>query len=124
MDIDPQEPSGAGEAVKDQAQLLSLEQEETRLIQFANTNVKPGLTDDAYANIESHLAKELGRPMYGVRKEWIDELKTLVRAHDATKLTERIHDLFRELEVGKRHEITTSRRPNLPSKQKGMGHSV
>ena len=34
-------------------------------------------------------------------------LKSLVRKHNAKELNETIHNVFRRLEVGKRHEITT-----------------
>ena len=62
--MDPQEPSGTGEAVKDRTQLSTLEEGERRLIQFTTTNLLPGLAEDRYAQIEKYLDKEFGR---GVR---------------------------------------------------------
>ena len=105
--MDPQEPSGTGEAVKDRTQLSTLEEGERRLIQFTTTNLLPGLADDRYAQIEKHLDKEFGRAEYGIPQEQIDVLKSLVRKHNAKELNETIHNVFRRLEVGKRHEITT-----------------
>ncbi len=105
MDLQPEEASGAGEAVKDRAELQSLEQEESRLVNYTTTNLKAGLEDGAYDKIEQFLSKELER--HNVPREQIDAVRALVRKHEPQQINDAIHGIFGSLEVGKRHEIST-----------------
>ena len=105
MDLQPEEASGAGEAVKDRAELQSLEQEESRLVNYTTTNLKAGLEDGAYDKIEQFLSKELER--HNVPREQIDTVRALVRKHEPQQINDAIHGIFGSLEVGKRHEIST-----------------